>query len=110
VAAQTWIVIPKDSVLDIICHGEWGQFWVRLRKETSLLESGINFSHYKAGAQSKAIPHFHATKTLVVLKSGLDSEGWSRRQSSMLEKIPGRHLILKVWSIMLMKADFNYAN
>jgi hypothetical protein len=95
-AAQTRSVIPRDSVSDIICHGEWGWFWVRSREETSCLESELNFSHYKAGAQSKAISHFHATRTLVVLKSGLGLERWSRGLSSMLEKIPCCHLILKL--------------
>jgi hypothetical protein len=37
-------------------------------------ESGLTFSHYKAGARSGIITHFHATKASVAIKTGIGLE------------------------------------
>ena len=108
--ARTRAVIPKNSVDDIIRSGCWGGFWSKAREETSSSESGLTFSHYKAGARSNLITHFHATKSSVAIKSGVGLERWSRGLSVMLQKVPGCHLISKLRSILLMEADFNCAN
>jgi hypothetical protein len=102
--------IPRDSVNTIIRRGEWSNFWSKAREETSSSESGLHFSHYKAGANSPLISHFHATKVSVMLKSGWGYERWGRGLSVMLEKTPGCHLVSKLRSILLMEADFNCAN
>jgi hypothetical protein len=94
--APTQSVIPKDLVSDTMQHGEWGQFWARLCKETSSSESGLHFSHDIAGVQSRVISHFHATKALVALKSGLGLEQWSRGMLVILEKILGCRLFSKL--------------
>ncbi len=108
--AYTQTIVPKNLVNDIICSGDWGSFWRCAREETSSTKSRLNFSHYKAGANSRLITHFHATGASVVLKSGLGLERWSRGMSVMLEKFPGCHLISKHQFILLMEADFNCTN
>jgi len=108
--ACTRAIVPKNSVDDIIRAGCWGGFWNKAREETSSSESGLTFSHYKAGARSAVITHFHATKATVAIKMGIGLERWSRGLSVMLQKVPGCHLISKLRSILLMEADFNCAN
>ena len=108
--AQIRTIIPENSISDIIRHGEWGNFWRKAREETSSSESGLHFSHYKAGASSPLISHYHSTKASVVLKSGQGLERWSRGMSVMLEKVAGCQLINKLRSILLMEADFNCVN
>jgi exonuclease III len=103
-------LILADSVSDIIRRGEWGNFWARAREETSSSESGLHFSHYKAGAVSPLISHYHSVKASVTLKTGYGLERWSRGMSVMLEKVPGCQLISKLRSILLMEADFNCGN
>ena len=95
-AAHTRSIIPKNSVDDIIRSGSWGGFWSKAREETSSSESGLTFSHYKAGARSKLITHFHATKLSVAIKTGVGLERWSRGLSVMLQKVPGCNLISKL--------------
>jgi hypothetical protein len=109
-AASTRAIIPKNSVDDIIRSGCWGGFWSKTREETSSSESGLTFSHYKAGARSDIITHFHATKSSVAIKAGVGLNRWSRGLSVMLQKVPGCHLISKLRSILLMEADFNCTN
>lgn len=103
-------IIPENSVCDIVRRDDWGKFWRRAREETSSSESGLHFSHYKAGADSPLISHYHSVKASVALKSGHGLERWSRGMSVMLEKVAGCQLINKLRSILLMEADFNCVN
>ena len=48
--------------------------------------------------------------TSVALRKGIALERWSRGLSVMLEKMFGCSLITKLRSILLMEADFNFAN
>ncbi len=90
--------------------GDWGIFWKKAKEETSSSESGLHFSHYKAGASLQLISHFHAMKSLVMLQTGFGYKRWACRLLLMLEKIPGCQLISKLWLILLMEADFNCIN
>ena len=56
------------------------------------------------------ISQFHALKTTLLLQKGLAVERWSRGLSVMLEKIFGCTLVNKLRAILLMEADFNFAN
>ena len=86
--AAIWEVIPVDSVNAIVQRGEWSSFWRKAREETSSSESGLHFSHYKAGAGSDLISHFQAMKASVMLKAGWGYARWGRGLSVMLEKNP----------------------
>ena len=82
----------------------------KAKEDTSSSESGIHFGHYKAGAQSISISHFHALKTSLALKRGIALTRWSRGLLVMLEKMFGCTLISKLQEILLVEADFNFAN
>jgi hypothetical protein len=56
------------------------------------------------------VSHFHAMKSSIMLKMGFEYEHWARRLLVMLEKIPSSQPISKLWSILLMEADFNCIN
>jgi hypothetical protein len=103
-------VVPEDSVDAIVRKEDWSNYWSKAREETSSSESGLHFSHYKAGAESKVISHFQALKASVMLKAGWGYTRWGRGMSVMLEKIPGCQRIDKLRSILLMEADFNCVN
>ena len=72
--------------------------------------SGLNSGHYKAGAQSQIISHFHALKTSLLLCRGMALECWSHGLLLMLENMFCYSLVTKLRSILLVEADFNFAN
>ena len=102
--------IPKDSVSPVIRHPEWSSRWIKAHEDTSSSESGLHFGHYKATARSPTIAHLHALKTSLVMKRGLVLERWGRGLSVMIEKLFGCNMVSKLRSILLMEADFNFAN
>jgi hypothetical protein len=108
--AQIREVILERLVDEIVWGGDWGKFWSRVQEETSSSESGLHFGHYKAGASSAVISHFHAMKASVTLKTGYGLDRWGQGLSVMLEKIPSCQLINKLRSILIMEADFNSIN
>ena len=102
--------IPTDAISSIIKHGEWGHKWARAKEDTSSSVSGQHFGHQKAGAHSEIIAHYHAVKASAIMTKGLSLERWSRGLSVMIEKVAGCTMISKLRSILLMEADFNFAN
>ena len=89
---------------------EWSQRWSKAREKTLSSESGLHFGHYKAAARLPVISHLHALKTTLALRRGIALDRWSRGLSVMLEKMFGCTLISKLRAILLMEADFNFAN
>jgi hypothetical protein len=108
--ARIWEVITEKLVDEIIWGGDWGKFWSHAWEETSSSESGLHFGHYKSGASSAVISHFHAMKASVTLKTGYGLDRWERGLLVMLEKIPGCQLINILRLILLIEADFNSIN
>jgi hypothetical protein len=53
-------IIPKDLVSITITTNQWKRYWKAVNEETSSLESGLHFGHYKAGGKSDIIAHYHA--------------------------------------------------
>ena len=72
--------------------------------------SGLHFGYYKARDQSQIISHFHALKTSLLLRRGIALDRWSHGLSAMLEKMFGCSLVTKLRFILMMEADFNFAN
>jgi hypothetical protein len=103
-------IVPKDLIEEIVQKGDWGVFWKKPKEETSSSESGLHFSHYKAGAGLQLISNFHAMMSLVMLKTGFGYKGWAHGLLVMLEKITGCQLISKLRSILLLEADFHCIN
>ena len=81
-----------------------------MKEDTSSSVSGLHFGHYKASTHSAILSHFHALKATLLMKRGIVLERWSRGLSVMIEKMFGCTLVSKLRSILLMEADFNFAN
>ena len=75
--------VPRNSVNSLITRETWQTKWRRAKEDTSSSESGLHFGHYKAGAESDLISHFHAMKTSLVLKHGIALKRWARGLSVM---------------------------
>ena len=108
--ARIRATIPASSVNTLITRQVWQQRWAKAKEDTSSSESGLHFSHYKAGARSDLISHYHALKTSIALRRGIALGRWSRGLSVMLEKMFGCKLVSKLRAILLMEADFNFSN
>jgi hypothetical protein len=108
--ALIWEIVPKVLIEEIVRKGDWRVFWKKAKGGTPSLESGLHFSHYKAGVGLQLISHVHAMKSWVTLKTGFGYERCACRLLVMLEKIPSFELISKLRSILLMEADFNCIN
>ena len=102
--------IPANSVDPLIKRETWQQRWKKAKEDTSSSDSGLHFGHYKAGASLDLISHFHALKTSIAICRGVALSRWSRGLSVMLEKMFGCKLVSKLQAILLMEADFNFAN
>ena len=101
--------VPKQSVSTIIWRQEWENRWKRAKDDTSSSMSRLHFGHYKAGAQSKIISHFHALKTSLLLCRGIALDRWSHGLLVMLEKMFGCSLVTNIRSILMMEAEINFA-
>ncbi len=88
-------IIPKDSVSIIITPDQWKRYWKVVNKDTSSLESGLHYGHYKVGSKSDIITHYHAARVTVTLANAIQLERWSRGFSVMLEKTLGVMLVSK---------------
>jgi hypothetical protein len=108
--AQIRVMIPQDSLNTLLTKEDWRHQWQDRRESTSSSESGLHFRHYIAGISSDHISYFHALKATLILRRGIVLERWARGLSVMLEKMFRCALITKLWSILLMEADFNATN
>jgi hypothetical protein len=104
-------IIPRDSVSINIKPDQWKQYWKAVNEETSLLESGLHFGHYKVGCKPYIIAHYQAAQVTVMLAHAIiQLERWSRSLLVMLEKTLGVTRVSKLWTILLMEEDFNATN
>ena len=108
--ARIRAIVLKDSVSSVIRREEWSNRWKKANEDTSSSESGLHFGHYRASSTSPTITHFHALKASLVMMHGQVLERWRRGLSVMIEKMFGCTMVSKLRSILLMEADFNFAN
>lgn len=108
--AAIQLQVPKNSVSTTITFVKWIAHWKRANKQTSSSTSGRHFDHYKAGLGSKHIEFLQSLFATLILKRGFVLNRWSNELYAMLEKIFGCSLITKLWSILLMEANFNATN
>jgi hypothetical protein len=103
-------MIPRDSLNTLLTKEDWRHQWRGWRESTSSSELGLHFGHYIVGISSDHISYFHALEATLILRRGIVLERWAQGLSVMLEKMFGCALITKLWSILLMEADFNATN
>ena len=108
--ARIWEMIPINSLDTLITKEEWRWQWRGRRKSTSSSELGLHFGHYITGLSLDHISYFHALKALLIIRRGVVLDRWAQGLLVMLEKMFGCALITKLWSILLMEADFNATN
>jgi hypothetical protein len=101
--------VPEATSV-VILPEQWKAYWKVANEDTSSSISGLHFSHYKVGAMSELISHYHAARVTVVLAWGIALSRWSNGLTVMLEKVLGCTLVTKLRAILLMEADFNATN
>ena len=74
-----------------------------------IINVGTSFRTLQIWGQSQIISNFHALKTSLLLCRGMALERWSHGLSVMLENMFGCSLVIKLRSILLMEADFNFS-
>jgi hypothetical protein len=77
---------------------------------TSSLLSTLHFCHYKAVTDNDKLSKMHAVFVDIALNSGYSPKQWQKGLMVMLEKKQGVILVSKLHVILLMEADFNFAN
>jgi hypothetical protein len=103
-------IVPANTVDLHVRHKQWSTKWRKAKEKTSSSYSGFHFSHYIAGASSPLISHHHSLKAPICSLYDFSLERWKQGLTCILETIPGNCLVTKLWTILLMEADFNANN
>ena len=102
--------ITNNSCKATISKDEFKRYWKGRKEKTSSSFSGLHFGHWKAAATSDNLATIHAKTIELAFLTGTPLERWSVGLSVMLEKKPGVIEVDKLRAILLMEADFNFAN
>ena len=102
--------IRANSCQATISAEDFIRYWNGRKEKTSSSFSGLHFGHWKAAAQSKNLSTIHAKSIELAFATGTPLERWVIGLSVMLEKKPGVIDVDKLRAILLMEADFNFAN
>ncbi len=78
------------------------------RMESSQLR--LQFGHYKPAAHSPKLSTIHTMKMEIITQTGCAPKWWEEGLLVMLEKVAGVALVMKLSSILLLEADFNFHN
>ena len=89
---------------------DYDKYWKKAKERTSSSWSGLHFGHWKAAQGKPAISQVHAAVTQFVVMKGTTLPRWQKGLSVMLEKEQGNIKAEKLRAILLMEADFNFAN
>ena len=84
--------------------------WNKVKEMTSSSCSGLHFSHWKAATRSRWLSEIHALSVEIACSRGYSCSRWQAGLSAMLEKKAGIIQVDKLRAILLMEADFNFAN
>ena len=102
--------ISQNSCKATVSKEEFKQYWKGRKEKTSSSFSGLHFGHWKAAATSDDLSTIHAKTIELAFMTGTPLERWCIGLSVMLEKKPGVIEVDKLRAILLMEADFNFAN
>ena len=101
----------RDQPIDInISKDDYIRYWRGSREKTSSSYSNTHFGHWKAAAFNDGLAEHHAMFIQLVCQSGTYLNRWSTGLTVMLEKVAGNFRVDKLRAILLMEADFNFAN
>lgn len=93
-----------------ISRQDFVRYWRKAKENTSSSFSGLHFGHYKAATYSPMLSEVHALITETAFRAGYPLLRWRHGLQVILEKKPGVRLVTKLRAILLMEADFNFAN
>ena len=104
-----WIA-PGSQIRTTFTKEDFQAYWKAVSEWISSSISGLHFGHYKAVIKNDYISEIHAVFTDIAVNAGFSLPRWQRGLTVMLEKKAGLILVVKLRAILLMEADFNYAN
>ena len=93
-----------------ISKEDFKKYWRGSKETTSSSYSGLHFGHSKAAASDDWLTENHAMFIQLICQTGTHLTRWSTGLTVMLEKIAGNFRVDKLRAILLMEADFNFAN
>ena len=100
----------RPPINTTISASDYQAYWRRAKEKTSSSYSGLHFGHWKAAASNNYLSECHALSTELAYSSGFSFPRWQAGLSAMLEKQKGNDHVDKLRAILLMEADFNFAN
>ncbi len=103
-------ILDSDRVSSKVSREDYKRYWKRCKESTSSSISGLHFGHWKAAAECNELSEMHALFTEIAVTTGYSPTRWQKGLSVMLEKILGCRDPEKLRAILLMEADFNFAN
>lgn len=89
---------------------DYKSYWKRAKERTSSSMSGLHFGHWKACASDDTLSEINAIFTEITISTGYSPPRWQNGLSVMLEKVEGVRNLDKLRAILLMEADYNFAN
>ena len=102
------IFSQQQIPMDICIEPTNFHWWRTAREKTESSRSLISFSHYKTQSHSKTLTALQVKKINLTLCIGLSLERWLHEILVLIEKESGNIYIDKLWSIIWLKADFNW--
>ena len=94
----------------LISADAYVHYWRHAKERTSSSFSGLHFGHWKAAAFDAYLAEVQSVATELAYASGHSYLRWQRGLSVMLEKKKGVIFVNLLRAILLMEADFNFAN
>ena len=100
----------RDPISTNISKEDFSAYWRKAREQTSSSYSGLHFGHYKTAANDNWLSEIQALSIEIAYANGYSYKRWQQGISAMLEKKEGVIKVNKLRAILLMEADFNFAN
>jgi hypothetical protein len=89
---------------------DFQNYWKKAKEQTSSSISTLHFGHDKAVCKNDTLSEMHCVFVDIAVNSDFSPKRWQRGLTVMLKKKQGVILVNKLHAILLMEADFNYAN
>jgi hypothetical protein len=103
-------VEAEDRFNTLFSVKDFQDYWKKAKERTSSSILTLHFGHYKAVSKNETLCKMHSVFVDIAVNLGFSPTRWQRGLTVMLEKKKGVILVDKLCAILLMEADFNYAN
>jgi hypothetical protein len=101
---------PGPGISGTLTKEDYKRYWKKAREKTSSSYSGTHFGHYISAVDDDYLAETHALLIELAYSTGFSLPRWQVGLSAMLEKEKGVIRVDKLRAILLMEADFNFAN